>query len=379
MTDRKAVFLHCDQLEQHPYPDYCPFNTSRAAAVKRTIESMDLLNRCNTSQVAPEIADTDTLLKFHKEKYLTALKEADSGKVDSDMLFMGLGTGDCPIFKGMYDYSAWACGASLKGVERILSGDAELAFNPSGGLHHAKPDRAAGFCYLNDVALACMVLTENKKRVLYVDIDVHHGDGVQDAFYDRNDVMTISFHQDPRTLFPGTGFVEDIGTGDGKGYSVNTPMPIGTYDDIYINAFNEIVPPLFEIFVPDVIVFELGADTLSGDPLAQLYLTNNTYAAVINRLLSFNVPILMTGGGGYNVDNTVRAWSLAWSVLCGAEDGHDMNIGMGGVMMESSEWQGGLKDRELIPSQHQVTEVKPKVEAVIDKVKQTIFPIHGIK
>lgn len=377
MTDRKTIFLHCEQLEQYPYPEFCPFNTSRAGGVKKNLLSMGMLNYSNTSQVEPSAADFKTLRKIHTEKYLHALKEADSGKVDSEMLFMGIGTNDCPAFKGMYDYSAWACGASLKGAEQILSGQAELAFNPSGGLHHAKPDCAAGFCYLNDVALACMTLAENKKRVLYLDIDIHHGDGVQGVFYDRNDVMTISFHQDGRTLFPGTGFVEDIGTGTGKGYAVNVPLPPGTYDDIYIKAFNEIVPPLFTKFRPDVIVFELGADTLAGDPLGQLYLTNNTYADIINKLLAFNVPILMTGGGGYNVDNTVRAWSLAWSVLCG-KDNSDINIGLGGCFMQSSEWQGGLRDRELIATEEQLTSVKPKVQAVIENIKQTIFPLHDI-
>ncbi|MBN1796858.1 MAG: acetoin utilization protein AcuC [Sedimentisphaerales bacterium] len=378
MAERKAIFLHCDELENHPYPDQSPFKTSRAGGVKKTIESMGLLSRPNTKQIEPTAADEKTLQKFHTPKYLKALKEADDGRVDAEFLFMGIGTGDCPIFRGMYDYSALACGASLGGVEQILSKKAALAFNPSGGLHHAKPQQASGFCYMNDVALACLVLAENSKRVLYLDIDVHHGDGVQQAFYDRNDVMTISFHQDGRTLFPGTGFVEDIGTGAGIGYSVNVPLVPGTYDDIYLKAFNEIVPPLFGKYKPDVIVFELGADTLSGDPLAQLYLTNNIYAAIIKKLLTFNVPILMTGGGGYNVDNTVRAWSLAWSVLCGADDEQVLNIGLGGVLMETKEWQGGLRDRNLVPSEYQRQSVDPQVEAVIEEVKQTIFPLHGL-
>ncbi len=364
MSEKKAAFLHCSQLEQLPYPDGCPFNTSRAGKVRQVISSMGLLGGSNTAEVEPVAADRMMLKKFHTPKYLKVLKNADAGKFEAEALYMGLGTPDCPIFNGMYEYSALACGASLKGVELILSGEAFYAFNPSGGLHHAQPDRAAGFCYMNDVALACMVLAQDGKRILYFDVDVHHGDGVQDAFYDRNDVITISFHQSGRTLFPGTGFVEDIGAGKGKGYSVNVPLPVGTYDELYMKAFLQIVPPLFEKFNPDVVVFELGADTLAGDPLAQIYLTNNVHVEIIKRLLKFDRPILMTGGGGYNIENTVRTWSLAWSVLCRADDEHDMNI--------------GLRDRLLVPTEQQVTTVAPAMETVIKQVKEIIFPLHGI-
>lgn len=378
MANKKSIFLHCPELEQIPYPDGCPFNTSRAGEVRRIINSMGLLGGNDTAEVAPTAADRFALKKFHTAKYLKILKNAEDGKFDADALYMGLGTPDCPVFNGMYSYSALACGASLKGAEQILAGDAFYAFNPSGGFHHAQPERAAGFCYMNDVALACLTFAEQGKRVLYLDVDVHHGDGVQDAFYDRSDVLTISFHQSGRTLFPGTGFIDEIGTGDGKGYSVNVPLPVGTYDEMYMKAFLQIVPPLFEKFVPDVMVFELGGDTLAGDPLAQLYLTNNTHAAIVKRLREFDVPILMTGGGGYNIQNTVRAWALAWSVLCGADDGHDMNIGLGGVMMETTDWLGGLRDRHLVPTQQQKTVVAPAVEAVLEQVKEKIFPLHGI-
>ena len=153
-----------------------------------------------------------------------------------------------PIFKDMYDYSAFACGATLTGAKLILSGKVDIAFNPSGGLHHCGPEQAAGFCYMNDVALACTVLAEAKKRVLYLDVDVHYGDGVANAFYDRNDVMTISFHENGRTLFPGTGFEDEIGAGPGKGYCVNVPLPVGTYDHAYMMAFKAIALPLIKNF-----------------------------------------------------------------------------------------------------------------------------------
>jgi acetoin utilization protein AcuC len=226
-----------------------------------------------------------------------------------------------------------------------------------------------------------MELADAGKRVLFLDIDVHHCDGVQAAFYDRKDVMTISLHQDGRTLFPGCGFVDEIGDGEGEGYSVNLPLPPGTYDEIWLKAFREVVLPVIHAYGPDAIVLEAGADTLAGDPLAGLSLTNNVHVEVINALLAFGKPILATGGGGYNVENTVRAWSLVWTALCGEQRDDDMIAGMGGVMLETTEWANGtagLRDRVLIPSEEQRKAVDPVVDQVIADVKNTILPIHGI-
>jgi hypothetical protein len=145
-----------------------------------------------------------------------------------------------------------------------------------------------------------------------------------------------------------------------------------------MKAFKAIVPPLAGAFGPDVIVFELGADALVGDPLAHLCLTNNTYADIVEILLSFNKPILMTGGGGYNVENTVRAWALAWSVLCGGDINQDMSLGVGGVMLESTDWQGGLRDREFVKREHQADMVLPAIEETIEAIKANVFTIHGL-
>jgi acetoin utilization protein AcuC len=375
---KKSAFIYSEELEKFSYPADCPFNTDRAGQVRKILNSMDLLSGDNRIEVAPIPADRLVLKKFHSARYLHALKTAAKGRWDTEALDMGIGTLDCPVFAGMYDYAVLATGATLTGVKLILSGSARVAFNPSGGFHHAGPERASGFCYINDVALACIVLAEEGKRVLYLDVDVHHGDGVAYAFYDRRDVMTISFHESPGTLFPGTGFANEIGDGQGKGYCVNVPLPVGTYDEVYLEAFEAIALPLIGAYNPDVIVFELGADALAGDPLAHLYLTNNVYADIIKHLLSFDKPILATGGGGYNINNTVRAWALAWTVLAGADSGSDMNPAVGGVMLESTDWQGGLRDRALVVSQSQRKTVVPAVEATIEAVKANVFPIHKL-
>jgi len=339
---------------------------------------MGLLSGNGRSEIPPEPAERNVLKKFHSARYLRALKAASQGRWDSEALGMGIGTSDCPVFEGLYEYAVLAVGATITAAKLVLSGSADVAFNPSGGFHHAGPERASGFCYINDVALGCLTLAEAGKKVLYLDVDVHHGDGVAYGFYDRDDVMTISFHQNPGTLFPGTGFEDETGTGQGKGYCINVPLPIGTYDQAYMKAFEAIAPPLITAFNPDVFVFELGADALADDPLAHLCLTNNVYVDIIDSLLSFNKPILATGGGGYNVENTARAWALAWSVLCSADTGRDMNLGVGGVMLESTDWQGGLRDREFVVRNQQREMVLPAIEATIETVKAKVFPIHRL-
>ena len=378
MTTKNAVFIYSSEFEKYLYPPEHPFNTVRAKRVRDIVSSMGLLSGSGGREVAPVAAERIVLKKFHSARYLHALKTAAGGRWNADALAMGIGSQDCPIFKGLYEYAVLAAGGTLTAAKMILSGETELAFNPSGGYHHAGPELAAGFCYINDMALACIVLAEQAKRVLYFDVDVHHGDGVVNAFYDRSDVMTISFHQNPKTLFPGTGFEHEIGTGEGKGYCVNVPLPVGTYDQAYMNAFEAIALPLMTAYNPDVIVFELGADALAGDPLANLSLTNNVYAEIINHLMSFGKPILATGGGGYNVENTVRAWALAWSIFCGADQGEDMSHAMGGVFLESTEWQAGLRDRALAVAESQRETVMPALDATIEKIKANIFPIHGL-
>ena len=378
MSAREAVFIHSEEIEKYRYPADSPFKTERAGRTRQTLYTMGLLSGPGIREVPPVPAQRTVLKKFHTARYLHALKTAERGKWELDALRMGLGTPDCPIFRGIYDYAALAAGATLVGARMILAGEANVAFNPSGGYHHAFSEKAAGFCYINDNALACTILAEAGKRVLYLDVDVHNGDGVAYAFYRRSDVMTISLHESPKVLFPGTGFENEIGEEQGRGYCVNLPLPVGTYDQAYLFAIELIVLPLIGAFDPDVIVFELGADTLAGDPLAHLYLTNNAYVEIINHLLRFNRPILMTGGGGYHVENTVRAWALAWTVLSGQDMQHGLEATVGGVMLESTDWQGGLRDRQVRVTSEQRETVLPALEASIETLKVTVFAIHGL-
>ena len=376
--NRDAAFIYSDELENYHYPPECPFKTERAAMTRETLESMGLLSGVGRRRVAPEPADRQVVEKFHTSRYLNVLLDAQAGDMGIEGLNMGLGTPETPVFKVMYDYAILACGATLTGMNLLLDGENRIAFNPSGGYHHARPEKASGFCYINDVALACLLLGERVDRVLFLDVDGHHCDGVQDAFYERSDVMTISLHETGETLFPGTGQIADIGRGEGEGFSVNIPMLEGTYNAPDLQAFGELVPPLVEAYDPDAIVFEVGMDGLSGDPLVHLSLTNQAYAEVAERVIGFDRPLLVTGGGGYHPENTARGWALLWSILCGGEAQPDLNVGMGGVMLESTEWRGGLRDRTQVVDEEQQRRVQPQMDAVIESVKKHIFPLHGL-
>lgn len=373
----KTVFIYSPEFEQYNYPAECPFNTRRAGLTRKTILSMGFMSGPDRCEKPPVRATRQELESFHARVYLDALEMTGKGDLDAEGFRMGLGTPDCPVFYGMFDYASLAAGASITGARMILSGEAGIAFNPSGGYHHAGSNYAAGFCYINDVVLAAMVLTNAGKRVAFVDLDVHHCDGVQTAFYSRKDVLTVSLHESGKTLFPGTGSENEIGEGDGRGYSVNIPLPVGTYDGAYLKAFREAALPVIRKYNPDIIIMELGMDALAGDPLAHLNLTNNVYAEIIGLIMNIGKPILATGGGGYNVDNTVRAWALAWSVLCGDQI-EDMTIGMGGIMLENTDWAGGLRDRVLLSDAGRRGAVDAEISATISRIKSTVFPIHGI-
>ncbi|MBN2802971.1 MAG: acetoin utilization protein AcuC [Deltaproteobacteria bacterium] len=368
--EKKIVFIHSDKLDENGYPDDCPFSSRRAGMTLSTIDSLGILAYSNVSIVEPEMLDESELLKFHTPEYLEVLKQSSFGEHNYKALKMGLGTPDCPIFKDMFNYSVLAAGGTVTGAQLLIDNKADIVFNASGGFHHAKPSAAAGFCYINDIVLGVKKLIDADKKVMVIDIDAHHFDGVQDAFYDTDKVTCISFHEDGKTLFPGTGDLPEIGDGAGLGFTVNVPLPVGTYDDVFKKAFMEIVLPKIEMDKPDVLVVELGMDGLAGDPLAHLNLSNNVYADITDTLNNLNIPMLITGGGGYNVNDTVRGWALSFGTL--VEGKHDdlLIAGMGGVMLENTAWFGGLRDRTLVTHSGYRKDVDEKIEFAINFHKE---------
>ncbi len=379
MRNRKLAFIYSPETERLSYPADCHFKTQRAGLTRKRLNSLGLIGGQDRVEVAARPASLAELAVFHSPTYLKQLQRAAKCDLTVAGLHMGIGGPDTPVFPDLFEYGAWACGAGLNAAELLLAGEADVAFNLLGGFHHAMADRAAGFCYLNDVVLACSRLTGAGKRVAYVDVDAHHGDGVQEAFYRRNDVLTISLHESGKTLFPWGGFENEIGEGRGLGYNVNVPLPADTYDDAFLLALDRVVLPLLGAYQPDVIVLELGMDTLAGDPLTHLCLTNNAHVELIQRLLELNRPVLVAGGGGYNVEHTVRGWTLAWRTFGGEGDEDAYSLGLGGVMLGSSEWAGGLRDHLRHVTQDQRAAVEAELNATIHRVITNIFPYHDLE
>jgi acetoin utilization protein AcuC len=269
-------------------------------------------------------ADDRVLGLVHEGEYLEAVRRASADPDAVDEL-RGLGTGDNPTFEGMHEASALVAGASVAAAEAVWRGEAEHAVNIAGGLHHAMPGAASGFCVYNDPALAIARLLElGAERVAYVDVDVHHGDGVQAVFYDDPRVLTISLHETGQFLFPGTGFPHETGGPHAEGYSVNVALQPGTDDAGWLRAFHAVVPPLLRAFGPQVLVTQHGCDSHLLDPLAHLALTvdgQHASYAELHRLAHelTGGQWVVTGGGGYELVEVVpRAWTRLLAEVAGA-------------------------------------------------------------
>jgi acetoin utilization protein AcuC len=288
-----------------------PLNPIRLDLTIRLARELGVLDRLDV--LAPRPADEAQLLTAHTADYLAAVRSASS---EPTFAGFGLGTDDDPVFPGMYDASALIAGGSAIAAQHVWDGHSDHAVNIAGGLHHAMPGYASGFCVFNDVVIAIRaLLAAGARKVAYVDIDVHHGDGVQAAFYDDPRVLTISLHQDPRTLFPGTGLPIELGIGAAEGTSVNVALPPGTDDEGWLRAFNAVVPGAVRAFGPDVLVTQDGCDTHHEDPLANLELSvdgQRTAIAALHALAheAANGKWVALGGGGYGVVRCVpRTWT----------------------------------------------------------------------
>lgn len=314
-----TAFLYSDSFGSYYYGADHPMRPARLRLTYELIEALGLLPLEGARRIEARLATEKELLLFHTPEYIKMLKEANTGIIPVGASDFGLGFGDNPVFKGVYEWSRYSTGASVQAAELVARGGASIAFNICGGLHHAMPGRASGFCYLNDAAVAIKNLVEMGKRVAYVDIDAHHGDGVEYAFYDTDRVLTISLHESGQWLFPGTGFVTDTGVGAGKGFAVNLPLPPSICDEQYLRAFKAVVPPFIEAFGPDILVTQLGVDSFETDPLTHLGLTTNGFEKMVAAFKSFSLPWVALGGGGYDLSNVARAWSLAWAIMNGVD------------------------------------------------------------
>ncbi len=313
------VLLIYDQDINYDFGKAHPMNPERIKLTYRLIESLNLLEKPEVITARAPAAEEAELRLVHTQSYIEAVKEASKGKVN---WYFGLGTGDNPVFPEMHQASAKIAGASLLAARMLIEGKVSHAFNPWGGLHHALSNKASGFCIYNDAAIAIAWILKEGKKVAYVDIDAHHGDGVQWIFYSNPNVLTISLHESGYYLFPGSGFTSEKGADEGAGFSVNIPLDPEATESDYLLAIREIVKPLIERFKPDILVTQNGCDNLKRDPLTHLQVSLKGYFEIVKELhqLAHRLTegkILALGGGGYDTSYSVPiAWASLFADLC---------------------------------------------------------------
>lgn len=372
------AYLYSEELLRFDYGPAHPLRVWRLGLAHELIKLVGL--DLPATPIRP--ATLDQMAKFHDRRYLEVLAELSQGQTSEEhQLAYGLGMEDNPVFPGLYDLASLSAGGTLMACDLVAETGHPAAFSMSGGMHHAMAGRASGFCYVNDLAVGIKRLVELGKRVAYIDIDAHHGDGVQWAFYDSTQVLTISLHQHPATLFPGTGSVEEMGRGAARGYSVNIPLWPDTDDDIYLQCFESIVPPVIEAFQPDYIVTQLGVDTFLTDPLANLNLTTRGFGETLKMMRQMAAgKWIAVGGGGYHVVNVARGWTLAWAVIRGLEE----------TLPQELPWDWcerlriPLDERWLLDPKEKIrgrlwNRAQRDAEDVIDYLRKNLFPLIGAR
>ena len=268
----------------------------------------------------PRLCSASAMTRFHSDDYISFLRVITPDNMqDYTRQLQRFNVGeDCPVFDGIFEFCQLYTSGSLGGAARLNEQTSDIVINWAGGLHHAKKAEASGFCYVNDCVLAILELLKTHERVLYIDIDIHHGDGVEEAFYATNRVMTCSFHKFGE-YFPGTGDVKDVGYSDGMNYAINFPLNDGMDDNAYRSVFRPVIGKIMERFQPGAVVLQCGADSLSGDRLGCFNLSVKGHGDCVEYVKSFNIPMLVIGGGGYTLRNVPRCWTYETAILTGTD------------------------------------------------------------
>ncbi len=301
-------FFYTDKFQHYNLGLNHPLQPIR---IKRTYDLLNELGAWESIDVQnPEPCMREVLKDIHSDEYLSFTEMLSNGQRPPSYRHYGFGTPDNPVFPGMWESSLLYSGASKNAAEAVIDGQ-RLAINISGGLHHAHFSGASGFCIFNDCVLAIKTLLKKFQRVAYVDIDVHHGDGVQEAFYKNPQALTISIHETGKTLFPGTGFTDEIGAGVGRGYAANLPLWPYTDGETWLHAWREIGFKRLQAFSPDVVVLQMGADAHILDPLGHMNVTGSFWLEAIRDVKTLELPMVALGGGGYNQTVVPLLWSMA--------------------------------------------------------------------
>ncbi|QSZ30998.1 hypothetical protein DSL72_000559 [Monilinia vaccinii-corymbosi] len=340
------VSFHINPMvEKHHFGRSHPMKPWRLTLAKGLIMAYGMHAAMDT--FASRRATQEELEEFHTHEYLEYLKTAKVGLPDEDdNKPYNLGSYDCPVFDGLFNYCSIYSGASIDAARKLCNEESNIAINWSGGLHHAKKSEASGFCYVNDIVLAILQMLRRFPRVLYIDIDVHHGDGVEEAFWSSGRVMTVSFHKfDPINFFPGTGGLDETGpkseSNPGAHHAVNVPLNDGIDDDQYLRVFKQVISKCNEKFRPSAIVLQCGADSLAGDRIGTFNVLVQGHGACVEYIKSLNLPLMLVGGGGYTPRNVARAWTNETSIAIGANLNEELPL--------HTPYRSHFRDQSLYP------------------------------
>ena len=385
-----AQVVYDDGLISYDFGPGHPLAPVRVDLTWRLARALGVLDLPDVRVVAAPTATRDEIRLVHSGEYVAAVERLSAGS-DGHDLRHGLGTPDNPVFAGMHEAAAHVVGASLAAARAVWAGEATHAVNIAGGLHHAHADSASGFCVYNDPAVAIAELLQSgAERVAYVDVDVHHGDGVQALFYDDPRVLTISLHESPRTLFPGTGYPDESGGPSAPGTSVNVCLPPGTGDSGWLRAFHAVVPPLVREFRPAVLVSQHGCDSHRDDPLAHLMLTVDGQRAAHCAIHDLAHEVcdgrwVATGGGGYALAEVVpRAWSHLLAVVAGRPLDPETEVPASwrayAEKVTGRRPPARLTDGPLAPYHDWSAGYDPDswLDRSVEQTRRVIFPLHGI-
>jgi len=323
----RFLIVYGPELASYSFGPEHPLQADRYVLTMSLLSSLGWLNATEIEFEAPRFATLSELMSVHSYPYIQAVQQGQAisrgERPPADLTFYGLGTSDDPLFPNMHDAAALYTGATIQGMHAVVEERAIHAYSPAGGQHHAQRARASGFCIYNDSAAAITIALQAGMRVAYVDFDAHHGDGVQDAFYDDPRVLTISIHESGQFLFPGTGDTAEMGKGDGRGACLNIPLPAFTGDEGILSAFDRVIGPALRAWAPDIMLTQMGVDAHHTDPLTHLNATISVFPKLAVRLHELVHEVcsgrwLIVGGGGYDPWNvTPRAWTAFIGTVLG--------------------------------------------------------------
>ncbi|KAF7307747.1 Histone deacetylase [Mycena kentingensis (nom. inval.)] len=346
MSRRRVTYYYDPDVGAYTFGAHQYLKPHRSKLTHDLLDAYGLLPKMHV--LKPLRASEEQLAGFHTDEYVQFLSKVTPETFEK-LSFGGtrfLVGEDNPAFEV---FCSIAAGGSIAAAQRIANGSADIAINWAGGLHHAKKSEASGFCYVNDIVLCILELLRSYARVLYIDLDVHHGDGVEATFYTTDRVLTCSFHK-YGSYFPGTGDAADRGRGRGRGYSVNIPLNDGIGDEAFRSVYEPVVERILDVYRPDVVVLQCGADSLSGDKLGCFNLSMHGHAHCVKWLRAKNIPLVLLGGGGYTVKNVARAWTYETAVAIGqgVDDAIDANPVL--PYSDAFEWFGPRFRLEVLPS-----------------------------